>query len=436
MTSLSENETLTHVGPETDMGKFMRRFWLPAARSSELVADAAPTRLMLLGEPLIAFRDSAGRIGVMDHRCPHRRASLFFGRNEENGLRCIYHGWKFDVAGNCLDMPNVPPHQDFKNRVKAAAYKALERNGLVWVYMGNAAEAPPLPNIEPTLFPEAEMDITFVQRECNWLQSVEGEIDTSHLSFLHFGKVERQTFQSGHITQFAIANRAPEFTVVDTAYGSMYGAHRPADNGQTYWRVGQFLFPFWTMSPVSDIDNNILARTSVPMDDTHTMWINFTKKTVRFPTDRANVTRRVEDADFVPDYLPTGTDWFGRWRLKSNSSNDYMIDREAQRSRSYSGIQGVNLQDQAITESMGPISDRWHEHLAPSDMAISRVRRLLLRAVEEFKERGGLPECATDPARFLEARGGQLMCAPDGDWVAAYRAAVAKSQAASLHAAE
>ena len=279
------------------------------------------------------------------------------------------------------------------------------------------------------------MDITFVQRECNWLQSVEGEIDTSHLAFLHFGKVERKNFQAGHITQFAVANKAPEFTVVDTAYGSMYGAHRPADNGQTYWRVGQFLHPFWSMSPVSEIDNNILARASVPMDDTHTLWINFTKKSVRFPTDRANVAHKVEDADFVPDYLPRTADWLGRWRLKTNASNDYMIDREAQRTTSYSGIQGVNLQDQAITESMGPIIDRSMEHLAGSDLAISRVRRLLLETVTEFKNDGKLPDCANNPGRFLEARGGQFMCPPDADWVVAYQAAVTKSQVMTLRGA-
>ena len=185
-----DSEDLVRVGPGTAMGELMRHYWLPAAMSSELERDGAPMRLMLLGEKLIAFRDSAGRVGVMDHRCPHRCASLFLGRNEEGGIRCVYHGWKFDVDGNCLDMPNVPPHQDFKDKVKAKAYKAAERNGLVWVYMGERAEAPPLPEIEATLLPESEVQITFVQRECNWLQALEGDIDTSHFGFLHVGSVE------------------------------------------------------------------------------------------------------------------------------------------------------------------------------------------------------------------------------------------------------
>src|SRR5579862_7957690 len=143
-----DSEDLVRVGPGTVMGGLMREYWLPAAMSSELEADGAPVRLLLLGERLIAFRDSSGRVGVMDQRCPHRCASLFLGRNEENGLRCVYHGWKFDVEGNCVDMASVPAHQDFKSKVKAKAYKAAERNGVIWVYMGKRASAPPLPGLE------------------------------------------------------------------------------------------------------------------------------------------------------------------------------------------------------------------------------------------------------------------------------------------------
>src|SRR5579871_4964325 len=160
MTTAAEGAELTRVGPGTVMGELMRRYWIPAAMSSELKADGAPLRLMLLGEKLIAFRDSAGRVGVMDHRCPHRCASLFLGRNEENGLRCIYHGWKFDVAGNCVDMPSVPP-PDFKQKVKAKAYHAVERAGVVWVHMGEKAEAPPFPEIEAALLPESELTVIF-----------------------------------------------------------------------------------------------------------------------------------------------------------------------------------------------------------------------------------------------------------------------------------
>src|SRR5439155_6574513 len=175
MTTAIEGRELTQIGPGTVMGELMRQYWIPAAQSSELVRDGAPLRLMLLGEHLIAFRDSAGRVGVMDHRCPHRCASLFLGRNEEGGIRCIYHGWKYDVEGNCVDTPNLAAPPDFKNRIKAKAYKAVERNGLLWVYMGSRKAAPSLPEIEATLLPESEVTISFVQRECNWLQALEGD---------------------------------------------------------------------------------------------------------------------------------------------------------------------------------------------------------------------------------------------------------------------
>ena len=181
MSKQKDSEDLVRVGPGTVMGDMMRQYWIPAAMSSELERDGAPMRLMLLGERLIAFRDSSGRVGVMDHRCPHRCASLFLGRNEENGIRCVYHGWKYDAEGNCVDMPNAPPKQDFKHKVRAKAYKTTERNGLIWVYMGARKEAPPLPAIEASMLPEAELQISFVQRECNWLQALEG-ISTPRIS--------------------------------------------------------------------------------------------------------------------------------------------------------------------------------------------------------------------------------------------------------------
>src|SRR6202790_3181178 len=173
-----DSDDLVRVGPGTVMGNLMRQYWLPAAMSSELKPDGEPMRLMLLGEQLIAFRDSAGRVGVMDHKCPHRCASLFLGRNEENGIRCVYHGWKYDTDGNCIDTPNISGSPDFKHHIKAKAYRTVERNGLVWVYMGERQEAPPLPAIEATLLPQSDVQISFVQRECNWLQALEGDIDT------------------------------------------------------------------------------------------------------------------------------------------------------------------------------------------------------------------------------------------------------------------
>jgi phthalate 4,5-dioxygenase len=208
MTTALEGTELTRVGPATIMGDLMRHYWIPACLSSELPCDGAPLRLMLLGEKLIAFRDSAGRVGVMDYRCPHRCASLFLGRNEKNGLRCVYHGWKFDTEGNCVDMPSVPLSQDFKHKVRAKAYTVVECAGLVWTYMGAQAKAPPMPALETLLVPEAEIGVTCIQRDCNYLQALEGDIDTSHFGFLHAGHIDPDSLPEDHPIRHAVTNRA------------------------------------------------------------------------------------------------------------------------------------------------------------------------------------------------------------------------------------
>ena len=426
-----DNEVLTRVGPGTPMGRLMREYWIPAALSSELVADGPPLRLMLLGEKLIAFRDSAGRVGVMDHRCPHRCASLFYGRNEQGGLRCVYHGWKFDVDGRCLDMPNVPAHQNFADKVAAKAYRAVERNGLVYVYMGDRQPVPALPAVEATLLPEAERNIECVQRQCNWLQGVEGELDTSHIGFLHFGTVAKEALAADDVQRFALVNRSPDYLAKETEYGAIYAAHRPADDSRTYWRFGQFAFPFWTMPPINVFADNLLTRAYVPMDDEHTMIIEVAWKNA-YRAIRARNPVAGASSVWSQDYLPDTTDWLGRFRLAANRGNDHRIDRAVQRDRSFTGIDGVQLQDQAVQESMGGIVDRSWEHLAPSDMMIARVRRLMLRAARGLAEAGTLPPGAADPLCLAGVRGGHFLAPMATDWLTAYaeQCAVAPNLAA------
>src|SRR5207248_4197494 len=317
MSKQKDSEDLVRVGPGTVMGELMRQYWVPAAISSELERDGAPMRLMLLGERLIAFRDSSGRVGVMDHRCPHRCASLFLGRNEENGIRCVYHGWKFDAAGNCVDMPNTPAHQDYKEKVKAKAYRVAERNGLVWVYMGERAEAPPLPGIEASLLPQDDLQIIFAQRECNWLQALEGDIDTSHFGFLHAGSVGPADVPGDNLIRWTVANRAPEYHVADTDWGTMYAAYRSAEAGQTYWRFANFLFPFWTQTPQGAFDR-VNSRAWVPMDDTHTMFVSLSWKNLPAPRAALSHTRDLPGSKLTMDFVPNTTDWYGRWRLAGN----------------------------------------------------------------------------------------------------------------------
>ena len=424
MTSAQDSAILTRTGPGTPMGRLMREYWIPAALSSELVADGPPLRLMLLGENLIAFRDSAGRVGVMDHRCPHRCASLFYGRNEQGGLRCVYHGWKFDVDGKCLDMPNVPTHQSFTDKVAAKAYKAVERNGLVWAYMGSRVEAPPLPAFEPVMMPPSAMRIVMVQRECNWLQALEGDLDTSHFGFLHAGSVTAEEAPPDHHGRFAILNRAPEYHVAETDWGTMYAAHRPAEPGSTYWRFAHFLFPFWTMPPDGAFTHHVVARAWVPMDDTHTMFVHLSWNGNTPPMRLLKDGRTMPGGSFGFDFLPNTTDWLGRWRLAANRSNEYRMDRAIQRESSYSGIEGIHLQDQALTESMGPIVDHGFEHLAISDHMINRTRQRLVQAARGFAEAGVTPPALDRPEICQGARSGDFIASASLGWLAAYGAEI------------
>jgi phthalate 4,5-dioxygenase oxygenase subunit len=426
MTVTNDVENLTRVGPGTPLGELMRQYWIPAVKSSELASDGDPMRLMLLGEKLIAFRDSAGRVGVMDHRCPHRCASLFLGRNEENGLRCIYHGWKYDVEGNCLEMPNMPAEQDFRHKVKARAYKVAERNGLIWVYMGAREIAPQLPSIEATLLSEGDTEIYMAQRECNWLQALEGDIDTSHFSFLHVGSIAPEDLPSGHPLVPMVINRTPDYHVAEAPWGTMYAAFRPADEtkADTYWRFAHFLFPFWTHIPQGRFEDRVIARAWVPLDDTHTMFImiSWKKASLNYQPMKDGGTPPGLDNSY--EFEPNTTDWLGRFRLAGNRTNDWLIDREAQReNRIFSGISGgAHHQDQAITESMGPISDFALEHLAPSDAMIGVTRRRLLRAVRALHEDGAVPPGVDEPEIYLRARSGEIMAKTGEDWQELYEA--------------
>ncbi len=434
MTTATEGMELTRVGPGTAMGELMRCYWIPACKSSEIERDGAPLRLKLLDEKLIAFRDSAGRAGVLDHRCPHRCASLFLGRNEEGGIRCIYHGWKYDVAGNCVDMPSVAPHQDFKHKVKAKAYATVERAGIVWVYMGKQAEPPPLPGFEILDQPEAEINVSFVQRRCNYLQALEGEIDTSHFGFLHAGHVKPEDVAEDEPLRNTITNRAPEYHLAETPWGTQYAGYREAAPGQIYWRFANFLFPFWTQAPNGEFTSHMHARAWVPLDDGHTMfvfiWWKKAKAANAMPTPRLKNGTPIGGAGRGSTLLPNTSDWLGRWRMAEQEDNDWGIDREAQRSnRIYSGIDGIHLQDQAITESMGPVTDFTHEHLAPSDQMITRTRRRLLLAARALRDKGVLPPGADDASVYGEARSGYFVSDDQSAWQKVY----ATQLAASLH---
>lgn len=406
-----ENELLTQIGPGTTMGKLMREYWIPALLSSEIAEpDCDPVRVMLLGEKLIAFRDTQGKIGLVGNFCPHRGASLFFGRNEECGLRCVYHGWKYDVDGNCVDLPNEPPTSKFKEHIKAVSYPCVDRGGVVWTYMGTREVPPSLPDLEGNQLPDERRLVWAVMRNCNWFQALEGDIDTSHQGFLHHGSLKPEEAKAGSFQYYIAQDRAPRYVWEDTDYGELYGAYRPAGDGRKYWRLAEFLFPFYTNPPQGVLGYHIFNRAWVPMDDTHTMVFTMEQKT------------RQEGFEMHPN----GTGWFERHRLVQDEENDYLMDREIQRRSSYStdgptswtGIKGILVQDQAVTESMGQISDRTREHLGSADMMCVTVRRQIMTAAKVLVEDGVTPPGVDDPAAY-RVRAGGVILPEEADWIEA-----------------
>ena len=409
MLSAEDNDLICRVGPGTLMGNLMRQYWIPGILSSELPApDCTPVRIMLLGEKLIAFRDTSGRVGLMQDACPHRGASMFFGRNEEDGLRCVYHGWKFDTAGNCVDMPSEPAESNFKSKVHAKAYKTFERNGAIWLYMGPREVPPPLPDIEANI---ADGYHTLaMEHDHNWLQVLEGTIDTIHAGFLHSGAARWQDAPEGSFQKAMLRERSAKFEVLNIDAGVTYGAHRPADPGMEYWRIATFLFPFYGISPTGGSFQKGVPTTltaAVPVDDDHTMYIHFISK----------------QALAKYDLYPNGTGWYDRFTAPANNSNDYQLDRDlAARSQlnsggpNFSGIPSVRHQDRAITGSMGHIYDRTHEHLGQTDLGIIRTRRRLLEAAKAFAANGTLPPGVNDPASY-RVRTGEIFLPEGANWI-------------------
>jgi phthalate 4,5-dioxygenase len=420
MLNVHDNELICRTGPGTPMGNLIRQYWIPCMLSSELPKpDCDPVRVLLLGEKLIAFRDTNGQVGLVSNHCPHRGASLFFGRNEQSGLRCVYHGWKFDVSGQCIDMPNEPAESDFRTKVKAVAYPCRERGGAVWAYLGPRSEPPPLPDIEGNMVEGATTSA--VQHECNWLQVGEGAIDTSHAGFLHFGSLKAEDYPEGTFSRFLLVNRAPRYAVIDTDVGVTYGAYREVGPQQDFWRIANFLLPFYTMNPQGLLGSGPRGwQARVPMDDTHMISFGFGPP----PRPRPANGQNGQPQPRAQQLLPNTSDWYGRFRQVSNLANDFLIDRDLQRRNDgpngFTGIQGVSRQDQAVTNSMGPIYDRSQEHLGSSDAMIIRVRRRLLNVVTAFADAGAPAPGVDDPAAY-RVRSGSVLLGKDVDWLEATR---------------
>jgi phthalate 4,5-dioxygenase len=380
---LEQNELLCRVGPGTAMGALMRRYWIPAGFSHQIAKpDSPPIRVRLLGENLVLFRDTQGRVGLLDEKCPHRTASLFFGRNEESGLRCVYHGIKFDVDGNCVDLPCVPQMTDAhranaKQQLSAKAYPCLERGDVVWTYMGPAEHKPEFPELEWTLLPASQRYASRHIQECNWLQALEGGFDATHLTFLHGGESD----SSRKIV-------ATLYEVMPTDFGFVVGTGRERSDGIVMWNMNVMLSPFHKI--ISSIPH--AAHVWAPIDDENTMLYSIDFNPAR-PFTEQDLARSKAGLGIHTENIP-GTDHALR-----NKANDYLIDRALQASgKSYTGMTGFGTQDCGIQESMGPIADRTGEHLLACDAAIVKIRRLLLQMLKDHA--AGKPLPGMDPASY------------------------------------
>jgi nitrite reductase/ring-hydroxylating ferredoxin subunit len=380
MLSREDNEMLVRAGAETAMGKLLRRFWTPALLSSELPGpDCAPVRVTLLGEDLIAFRDTSGRVGLLDAYCTHRRASLFWGRNEECGLRCAYHGWKFNVDGECVDVPNAAMGEVIKDKMKTVAYPTLERSGVVWCYMGPAELKPSPPRTELFDLPENHRYVEKVLLPSNWIQSMEGDIDSSHVSFLHRRLDGAALLPSEHLSPFMFTDRVPQFTVNQTSYGLTLAARRNAGPSEYLCRINQWLMPYTTLVAAPK-GVPFISNIRVPIDDENTMHLRIYARYDKPLTDEDHA--RIEERIIFPEMIP------GTFRTVANRSNDYLQNREDQKSRSFTGIKSVPVQDYAVTSDQGGgrIADRSREHLVGSDRAIVMMRKRLLECAKSLRD--------------------------------------------------
>lgn len=402
MLSSERNVLASQTGPGTPMGEVFRSFFLPVLLSEELPQpDCTPVRVTILGENLVAFRDSDNNVGLLDEHCPHRTASLFFGRNEECGLRCTYHGWKFDRSGACVDMPNEPPDSNFKYKVTTTAYSVAERGGVVWACLGQRVGEEPIasvPDLEWSLVPDAHRYVTKVYVDCNYLQSMEGDIDSSHSAFLHsrpdntIDRGSAEQFRMEDLRRYSFQDKAPRFFTVQTENGVMIGARRNGDEDRYYWRITQWMLPSYSLIPREE-GHLLQCNMRVPADDGH-HWFFRTQYHPSRPLTETEIEEFRHGGNVFQDVIP------GTYLPTQTISNDFLIDRDLQRSGTYSGIKGIPAQDQSVTITMGPVANRTKEHLGAADAAITAARRRLLDSADLVRA-GGKLAAPSMPEKYL-----------------------------------
>ena len=369
-----QNDLLVQVGPGTPCGDLMRRYWLPAALAEEIPTGGAPIPVRLLGEDLVLFRDDRGEPGLLGLHCAHRGADLSYGRVEEGGLRCIYHGWLYDTTGRCVEQPGEPAGSRFHERIRQVAYPCQEAGGIVFTYMG-PGEPPLLPAYEALTLPEQNLQADKFWLDCSYLQGLEGSIDPTHLSFLHTNLGGGGSPSNRYFLQ----DRAPTIEVEETDFGLRIMAARNADPGEMYLRVSNFILPALASVPTGTMrQEGYTINFHVPIDDTH-HW-NY-----MLEFNRASpMTEHIMDAREMTD----------RYRITQDKGNRYLQDR-ASMAQSFSGLgRSFSAQDACVTEGPGPIQDRTEEHPGYSDKSILAARVILMRALQEMS-------AGRDPAHVL-----------------------------------
>ena len=416
MLTVQDHDIVTNTNRGTPLGELFRRFWLPVALSQELPGpDCAPMRVRVMGEDLIAFRDSDGRPGLVDAYCPHRGAPIFFGRNEENGIRCVYHGWKFDVTGACVDLPNAPEGETFKNKVQITAYPCEDKGDLIWAYMGPAEKKPPFPDFEWTKLPRSHRYVTKFIEQCNYLQAMEGDYDPSHARFLHSTMDQSAASSSSNGAPGPGRNNPPGEMDPDEPFPRAVGTRRitarnatglggpqgrggglgarlidheqamlsanvaELPDGKYQANVGvSWWMPIFCTAGIS-MPGHFASNMRIPIDNESLMFYRL--RWSWEPMTDEQLAEYKNGGYTHPELIP------GTWMPKANLQNDYLIDRVAQKYFSYSGIKTFPLQDIALIEAQwGPISKHWLEHLVSSDYMIIYVRRRLIKAAKELAQ--------------------------------------------------
>jgi nitrite reductase/ring-hydroxylating ferredoxin subunit len=404
-------ETLVRTGPGTAMGALLRRYWVPILLSSEIAEPDGPQqRVQILGEKLLAFRDSGGKPGLIDEFCAHRGASLFFGRNEENGIRCAYHGLKYNRDGECMDVPSAPANSQICKRMSIKAYPCIERAGMVWAYLGPNDKQPAPPEVEWCTLPASHVFVSKRLQESNYLQAMEGGIDTSHVTYVHRFEVDDDPMhRNTKANDYIKADGNVVFDIEDTDFGLTLYGRRNGEPDSFYWRVTQWLFPWFTLIPPFG-EHALGGHVWVPIDD-HSCWawsINFRPDRPLSEEERSHMQAgRGIHCEYEP----------GSFRPKANKDNDYLIDRKAQKEkRAYSGVFGFAMQDASLQESMGTIQNLEREKLLPTDRGIVMARRRLYEAAMAL-EQGVEPPAIDAKKQRVRAAGFLLERArKPGEW--------------------